>query len=248
MPESLNDPELASRKSGRVELSPPGQFSSQANLPSVEESYSVELIRKGIHLISLLIPIVYYFIPKSTALLILIPMATVFFIVDVARYYHQPTAVWFYRTFGWLLRSKEQDASKKRLNGATYVLLSAMFCVFIFPKIITITAFAVLIISDSVAALVGRRIGKRRFFEKTVEGSVAFFLSAIVVVLVTPKAMYTFGEYFIGSMAGAVGAVVEAISIDVDDNLSIPVAIGFTMWLLYFIFYPSLELFTLPFP
>ena len=41
--------------------------------PSVEESYGTEIIRKGIHLFSLLLPVVYYFVPKWTALALLIP-------------------------------------------------------------------------------------------------------------------------------------------------------------------------------
>lgn len=222
--------------------------SRNGQLPNVEASYNTEIVRKAIHFLSLSIPVIYYFVSRSTALLLLIPVTTAFFVVDVARYYHRPTAAWFYRTFGWLLRSKEQDSATKRLNGATFVLLSATLCVFIFPKILTIIAFAILIISDSTAALVGRRFGKRPFFKKTLEGSLAFFVSAVVVVFLTPKATYTVGEYFIGIVGGAVGAVVEAISIDIDDNLSIPVAIGFTMWLMYYLFYPSLDLSKLVIP
>lgn len=216
------------------------------NLPTVEESYRVELIRKGIHFCSLSIPVVYYFIEQSTALLILIPLTIAFLVVDLARYYHAPTAAWFYSTFGWLLRTREQDAGRKRLNGATYVLLSAILCVVIFPKTIMVTAFAILIISDSVAALVGRRFGKRPLFKKTVEGTLAFFFSAIIVVLLSPKVEYHVGEYLIGVVGSAVGAVVEAISIRLDDNLTIPVSIGITMWLLYSAFYPTLQLSIIP--
>jgi len=228
-------------KGSRVRF-PESKDASSQPLPSVEASYGTEVVRKSIHFLSLSIPIIYYFVSKSTALLLLIPVATAFFVIDVARYYHQPTAAWFYRTFGWLLRPKEQDSTAKRLNGATYVLLSAALCVFVFPKLLTITAFTMLIISDSIAALVGRKIGKRPFFKKTLEGSLGFFVSAVVVVFLTPKATYGAGEYLIGIVGGAVGAVVEAISIDIDDNLSIPVAIGFTMWLLYYLMYPSLDL------
>lgn len=205
-------------------------------MPTVDESYYVELIRKGIHFCSLSIPVVYFFVSKSTALFILVPLAAAFLIVDIARYYHPRTAAWFYSTFGWLLRSREQDAVRKRLNGATYVLLSAILCVLVFPKIITVTAFAILIISDSLAALVGRKFGKRPFFNKTVEGTLAFFLSATVVVLLAPKLTNQLGEYIIGIVGGAVGAFVEAVSIKIDDNLTIPVSIGLTMWLLYEMF------------
>ena len=137
------------------------------------------------------------------------------------------------------MRTHEQDAKKKRLNGATYVLLSATICVLFFPKLITITAFTILIVSDSTAALVGKKFGNRPFFKKTRMGSLAFFISSLLVVAVTPKFEGSWGEYVIGIAGGVVGTFIEALSVDIDDNLSIPVAICMTMWVLYLIFYPS---------
>ena len=142
------------------------------------------------------------------------------------------------------MRSHEHDERSKRLNGATHVLISATLCVIIFPKLITITAFAVLIISDSAAALVGRRFGRKKFLSKSVEGSAAFFLSALVVIAATPKISSGAGEYFIAIVAAAIGTIVEALSVGIDDNLSIPISIGTVMWLLYGLFYPSLNLHT----
>ncbi|MGB2959368.1 MAG: hypothetical protein WBD30_10815, partial [Bacteroidota bacterium] len=93
--------------------------------PSVEHSYGGEILRKGIHLTSLLIPIIYYFIPKSTALSILVPLTLLFVLSDIARVFHKPSGRLYERYFGFLLRKHEQNSSGRRLNGATYVLLSA---------------------------------------------------------------------------------------------------------------------------
>ncbi len=207
--------------------------------------YKYELIRKTIHLCSLSIPIIYFFVSKQQGLMLLIPVAAVFFIVDLARYYHTPTREWFYRWFGWLLRKHESDHTKKRFTGATNILLSAILCVFIFPKIITINAFAILIISDTTSALIGRRFGRKKFFSKSLEGSLAFFLSAIAVVLVAPKIEGLPLEYIIGIASGAVGAIVESLSVKIDDNISIPLSIGFVMWGLYALLLPSVNLFAL---
>jgi len=213
---------------------------------SPDIDYSAELIRKSIHLCSLSIPIVYYFLSKSTALSILIPMTAAFFIVDVLRYFHQPTAELFYRWFRKLLRHHEVNGKTKTLNGATYVLLSATLCVLIFPKIIVITSFAILIISDSAAALIGRRFGKHKFYHKSLEGSGAFLLSAIIVVLFTPKINYMPIEYLIGMIGGFVGMLAEIASFDLlDDNVAIPLSIGGTMWLLYWLLLPSINIYRL---
>ena len=204
--------------------------------------YRAEVIRKSIHLCSLSIPIIYYFISREEALLLLVPVTAAFLAVDLLRYYNAATAKIFYSVFGWLLRSHEHDGGGKRLNGATHVLISATLCVLVFPKLITITAFAVLIISDSAAALVGRRFGKRKFLSKSAEGSTAFFVSALIVIAATPKISTGAGEYPIAIVAAAIGTVVEALSFGIDDNLSIPISIGTVMWVLYDLFYPSLNL------
>jgi dolichol kinase len=205
--------------------------------------YRDELFRKLIHLTSLSIPIVYYFISKGTAALILAILAGLALIIDLARYLHPEVGKIFYKIFGFLLRQHELDHKKKNLNGATYVLISALISVLIFPKIIFINAFTILIISDSLAALVGRKFGKRKFLFKSFEGTLTFFISACIVILFTPKIGGFIDEYLIGFIGAFVGALVENISFRlIDDNLSIPLSVGFAMWGLYLAMLPNLEL------
>jgi dolichol kinase len=205
--------------------------------------YKHELARKAIHLFSLSIPTIYFFISKQMALYLLLPITAGFIIVDIARYYIPSVAQWFYKWFGWLLRRHETDISKKRLNGASNVLVSALLCVLFFPKVVAINAFAILVISDTTSALIGRRFGRHRFLAKSLEGSLAFFVSAILVVLVAPKIDQLPLEYMIGFIAAAIGTVVEALPIKIDDNLSIPISVGFSLWALYAWFLPAINLF-----
>lgn len=207
--------------------------------------YRAELVRKSIHLVSLSIPTVYYFISKELALSILVPITLAFLVVDIARYLSPSVARWFYRWFRWLLRRHEQDHTTMRLSGATNVLLSAVFCVAVFPKIITVSAFAILIISDITSALIGRRYGRHRFLGKSLEGTLSFFVTAVLVILAAPKVEGLPAEYLIGIIAAGVGALVEASKIPIDDNISVPVSVGITLWLLYALFLPSLDLFIL---
>ncbi len=211
-------------------------------LPNVEESYATEVVRKAIHLSSLAIPVVYYFISRSTALSILIPLTLAFGLSDIARLLHPPTGRLYEKYIGFLLRNHERNDQGRKLNGATYVLLSATLCVFLFPKIIVITAFGIMIISDSSAALIGRKFGRHPFLGKSFEGTAAFFISALAVVAVAPKVLYLPTEYLIGVGAALLGAIVEAFPIAVDDNLTIPVSIGAAMWLMYTLFLPALSL------
>lgn len=205
--------------------------------------YKSEILRKSIHFCSLSIPIVYYFITKELALSILIPLAAFSLIVDLGRYYFKPLADIVYSLFGFMLRKHERDEKKKNLSGATYVLISAVLVILIFPKIFVVTAFAVLIVGDIAAALIGRKYGRTRFLFKSLEGTLAFFVFSCVVILFTPKVEGSVLEFIIGFIAVAVGAIAENVSSDwADDNFTIPLAIGLAMWLLYAIFLPNLPL------
>ncbi len=214
-------------------------------LPSVEESYGTELIRKAIHLCSLSIPLIYYWITKAQALSILIPLALLLGVLDVARLYHPATGRLYSKYLGFLLRAHERTEHGRKLNGATYVLLSAIICVLLFPKVIVITAFAVLIISDTSAALIGRRFGRHRFLNKSLEGSTAFFLSGLIVVALAPKIVWSPAEYAIGAGAVLLGTIVEASPVPLDDNLSIPLSVGTLMWVMYAVLLPAVNVFAL---
>jgi len=205
--------------------------------------YRDELVRKLIHLFSLSIPIIYYFIPSSSSIAILIGFTIFALIVDGGRFISKSFGKVFYQAFGFLLRKHELDKEKKNLTGATYVLLSALICALIFPKVIFVTAFTILIISDTMAALIGRKFGKRKFLRKSFEGTLSFFISASIVVFFTPKVGDFPMEYVIGFIAAFVGAIIENISYGyADDNLSIPISVGLTMWVLYAVIFPNLEM------
>jgi len=209
-------------------------------------SFQYELMRKGIHMLSLSIPIVYYYIAKDLMLAILVPMTAMFVLGDALRTFHKPTFALYKKIFGQMLRQHEKTREKKTLNGASWVLISATVCVFLFPKLLMITAFAILIVSDTVAALVGKKFGTRKFRDKTLEGSSAFVVSATIVILFTPKVAQLPGEYIIAILAAVVGAIAEVLSFDIiDDNFAIPIAIACALWLFYALFFPQFNVYYL---
>lgn len=214
---------------------------------NIDRNYKVEYIRKAIHQFSMLIPVIYYFTPRELAIKILILLTLGFVTVDIARYYNPEAQKLFYKLFGPILRQHERDHKAKNLNGATWVFISALVCVVIFPKFIVINSFAILILSDASAAVFGRKFGRHKFFKKSLEGTVAFIIAAIPVVFLAPKVQNSTGEYLITMFSAIIGGIMEAASINlkIDDNLLIPLSIGTTMWILYLIFYPELDLYFL---
>ncbi len=198
-----------------------------------EIPYHQEVYRKLIHLNSLSIPIIYSFISKDLAIKILIPLTILSIIIDIASRKNNKFREIFHKIFGKMLRPHEYY-DVFTFNGATWVLISALVCIIIFPKIFMVTGFSVLIISDISSALIGRKYGRHKLFvNKSWEGTIAFWISSFIVIFVLgylTSAPWTF--YFFGVIAAFVGGWAEAAStmLKMDDNLSIPVSIGLVLW------------------
>jgi dolichol kinase len=201
--------------------------------------FEQELLRKGIHLVSLNIPVLYIFVSKTFALSILIPLCIVFVTIDILSKKNQAVSELVHKYFGGMLRKHEKKKKRLILNGASWVLISAVITVLVFPKIVAVVAFTILIISDMSAALIGRKFGKTKLFNKSLEGTTAFIVSALIVVSVI--GFFFDGNwlyYLAGGTAAFVGGIVEAYSkkMKVDDNMSIPASVGIVMLLIDFIF------------
>lgn len=202
-------------------------------------SYTSELARKGIHLASMGIPLVYLNVPYSLSMALLFGLTALSVTIDVVKHYHQPTRKLFFRTFGSLLRSHETQQERLLLTGASWVLIAAFLTLLLFPPVVAVTAFTILILSDTFAALVGRRVRSTKFLDKSVAGTLTFIVVSWMVVAfygVTYALPYTY--WLAGMVGGVVGGLAEAASIrlKLDDNLSVPFSVAACMIFLNEIF------------
>jgi dolichol kinase len=201
--------------------------------------FRFEFARKTIHLSSLLIVIIYSQINRELALLILAPLTSGFLLVDILKNFVPSISEWYHQTFGSMLRKHELQRRHMHLNGATCITLSALVLIAFFPKIIAIASFSMVSISDTAAALVGKKFGKHRFGEKSYEGSLAFLLSAIIIVALMPHL-----NMAIGLVMAVNATLAEAMALRIgwfklDDNITIPLASAVTGMVLYLLFFPS---------
>ena len=182
----------------------------------------LELKRKLIHLGSLVIPIGYVFVSKDGAMIPLLAVTAFFLFFDLVRHHSQTIRLIYEKhLIGSVIRQRERN----RLVGATYLMIGACLCVWFLDKPIAIVSLHVLIVSDTLAALVGNTFGRTPLFgTKTLEGSMAFFLSGLVIVLFYPRV-----PPLLGVAGVCVATLVELLPLRVDDNLLIPLAMGFTI-------------------
>jgi dolichol kinase len=200
---------------------------------SAQITYMSELARKSIHLASLLIPIIYLQIDRFSAVVILAAMSGVAVLVDVLLQRHHGTRAILMPLLGSMLRPHELSNKHLHLNGASWVLISALLTVVLFPKIVAVTAFTILIVSDTFAALIGRKFGRRPFLDKSMAGTVAFIVTGTICVAAYAAVYQLPWTYAVAGLIGTVaGAVTEAASVrlKLDDNLSIPMSVSISMW------------------
>jgi dolichol kinase len=140
---------------------------------------------------------------------------------------------WLTRLF---MRAEEQFRESAMIPYVMAILLS----IITFPKQIALIAILTLAIADPLAAIIGIRFGKRHWVsQKTVEGSIAFFLVAFccsfgVLYSVAPQQIWAItGASLLTSI---VVSGFEMLPIKIDDNLTIPLITGFTAWLFISLF------------
>jgi dolichol kinase len=217
-------------------------LNSQKKVADQNISFGQELARKMFHLTSLIIPIFYISFSKEFMLMFLVPLMILVVITDIATKRFMFLRSIYLRIFGIFLREHEIKTNQILLNGASWFLISAVLTIFIFPKLIAIIGLTILIISDLLAAIFGRKFGKHKFsgFEKlglgkkSWEGTAAFFVSAMLIIIFYGIFFgVPFQFYFIGIIAAIVAAGAEVIAKNVlqtDDNLAIPISFGIIMW------------------
>ncbi len=141
----------------------------------------------------------------------------------VARY-----APWVNRL---LVRAEEQVRESAMIPYAIAVLLTILTV----PKAAAIVAVYTLAIADPLAAVVGIRWGRRRIaLDRSLEGSTAFFAATLVIAAVVLGKGTDGAPLAIGGAAFTIAlaaAGCELLPLRIDDNLTIPLVVGFTTWI-----------------
>lgn len=183
-----------------------------------------EYYRKIIHVFNLAIPLTYLFFFESRfqILCILVPLTVFAIVIEYLRGHSVIIKKIFDNFLISMLRLHEMDG---KYTGATWLFIGSTLTVAIFPKEIAVISLIYMCIGDTVAGLVGRKFGKMKFYDKTIEGSLAglivCLLSGYLVQISLP---------LIVVFSGAFAAMfIELLPISIDDNISVPLFAGTIM-------------------
>ena len=181
------------------------------------------ILRRGLaHMfVGLSIAVAVLLLPR---VVLLIPLGVVSFIllaVDILRFRNLRMKRWFSSFFKPLLREEEG----RSLTSASYMFVASFIALLVFQRDIVVLILCFLAVGDAVAKVIGSYIGKRRLFGKTLEGSLACFVSCIMVGFALYYAGLSVSPLVI--LLGSISAtVIEAMPFPINDNLTMPLSAG----------------------
>jgi len=170
-------------------------------------------------------PLVYYFSPNKIIVEMLILYLLGIMTTLEAMRYISPN---LWRT----LAEHSKGILKVRegmITGTTALLISNAIVIAIFNKWVAIVSLVYMLFGDAAAAIIGTKYGKVKMGEKTLEGSLAFFITAMVIALIFSQ-WTGIRIHLIVLIFGAIAATItEALPIEINDNLTVAIASAIIM-------------------
>jgi len=201
--------------------------------PLRDPKWLSEAQRKSLHLASIVLPLWILFHPfpwprtHRQWVAFLLALTAFAIAVDVVRIHDRRVRKFFGQFFGGLLREHEHFS----LTGATYLLLASLLALELFPRPFAAAAIGFTILGDGMAALVGRAYGRRRFFNKTLEGALGGLMACLAwAALLAATGFVPWNIAVCGALAAS---LVEILPIPLDDNLGMTLVSGYVMRLLW---------------
>ena len=194
----------------------------------MKKTFFNEIFRKLIHISSLAIPLIYFFLIKDKNIMaaILITLTLISLLIDYARINREGfVKIFFQKHLKSALRPNEL---KGNLTGATWMLIGFTSSVIIFDFDVSVLALLFLSVGDAVAALVGRALPIGKIWGKSILGSLSGFLFCVFVGLTINNTL-SLQIIIFGAISGM---FIELIPLKINDNFSIPIFSGLIMQIL----------------
>ena len=186
-------------------------------------TYNQEVYRKLIHISSSLIALFLWYFGKDTFLPWIISVAIIFPILDYARKKITLLKNIYFILYGIVTRPQEHYT----LSGASWVFIGAGITTIFFNEKVAVIAILIMSLSDSAAALIGIKYGKTQYFNKSLEGSLAFFITTYIILFIFSSATPSI-ILFISVVATAFELFSQP---KLNDNLIIPIGTALIMTL-----------------
>ena len=206
-------------------------------------NFKGEVLRKSLHLTGLLVPASYFLFGKEITLIFISLAIIIFFIIEPYRVSNETTKkiiegikpLLREDTLNIVSKSIEsidrkikeiaREEEKIWIGAHIYFAISALLVVLFFPMNIAMGVLSAATVGDAFAAIAGIKWGRHKFKNgKSLEGSLAFFLSALIIYIF----FLPWHQAICGSL---IGAIVELYNLPPNDNFSNPLVMAFLIYL-----------------
>lgn len=176
--------------------------------------------------IGLIFPVLYYFSPDK-----LLPIAAVSFFLglvtalEIARK-ASPVA------WDWMCKHSRGVFKEKSgpILGETFFILSTLFCIVFLERSVALCALLFLTFGDAASTVIGVRYGRKRFWNnKSIEGSLAFLGTSLIVGFLLRLVPGIYIEPWVVMIGAVVATISEALPLPVDDNFTVAAFSGMVM-------------------
>ncbi len=164
---------------------------------------------------------------KKDTLTLIGVIALLFLTLDLARLLSRRVNVFFFDK----LRSIYKEKEYKKFSSITIFLFACFITVLIFEKEIALLAVSYLIFGDFFSKFFGIQFGRRKLFEKTLEGSLAHFNGCLISgYLFCSLISFPLPIHLLGAL---VASLSEALPLNVNDNFSVPLLSASSMYVFH---------------
>ncbi len=159
-------------------------------------------------------------------------IACLVYIVDRVRIAYPEVLA---RRAPWVNRVLVRAEEQVRESAMTPYAIAVLLTILSVPKPAALIAIYTLAIADPAAAVVGITWGRRRLGpERSLEGSLAFFGATLAIALAVLATFVDAPATLVVAMALVIAlsaAACELLPLRIDDNMTIPLFVGFATWI-----------------
>jgi glycerol-3-phosphate acyltransferase PlsY len=170
----------------------------------------------------------YIIFTQIIALLIIGIVAIVFIALDITRILNRQTN----ELLTVKIKSIFRKGEEKKFSSMTIFLVATFITILLFEKNIAITALTFLIFGDIFSKIFGLAFGRHKIFQKTLEGTLAYFGCVLICGFVLYNLFISIGielPLTILILGGISAPLVELFSFQLNDNFTVSLVSGAIM-------------------
>ncbi len=195
---------------------------TEKKLVITDERFLSSWWRVAIRPVSLLF-LIFYFIDVQLGLSVIGIVSLCFIGLDIFRFLHKRTNILLTEKTTVIFRKGEE----KKFSTMTIFLISTFIIVLFFDIEIAITSLLFLVFGDMFGKIFGLAYGRHKIFEKTLEGTLAYFGFVIIIGYILYTALDV--PLLILISGGIAAPLIELLPIGINDNFTVPIISGAVM-------------------